>query len=132
MVRRVVSIYRNLRIKGGTMKKISIMAILLLAGVSIAHAHPPSDIQLTFDAASKTLQAVIFHSVNNPVNHYINKVDVGLNGKEIIEQTISKQENNTSQTVRYYISDVKEGDVLSVEGYCNVSGKLKREIAVKK
>jgi desulfoferrodoxin (superoxide reductase-like protein) len=77
------------------------------------------------------LQAVITHNVNDPLNHYIRKVDIGLNGKEIIEQRISRQDNPESQTVHYLIPDVKNGDVLSVEGYCNISGKLKKEITVK-
>lgn len=114
------------------MRKIIALVVFSLLGASMAYAHPPSDIQVSFDSTSKTLQAVILHSVNNPGNHYINKVDVGLNGKEIIEQTISKQDNNTSQTVRYYIPDAKEGDVLFVEGYCNVSGTLKKEMTVTK
>ena len=103
---------------------------IFLAGVSKVYAHPPSDIKITFDPATKMLHAVIFHNTSNPVNHYIKKVDVGLNGKEIIEHQISKEDNNETQTVSYLIPDAKEGDVLSVEGYCSISGKLKKEITV--
>ena len=71
------------------------------------------------------------HDVGNPLNHYIKKVDVGLNGKEIIEHSLSRQDNNDSQTISYFIPDVKNGDLLSVEGHCSISGKLKKEIVVK-
>jgi len=104
---------------------------LFLISASIAYAHPPSDIKITFDADTKILHAEIMHDVSNPLNHYIKKVDVGLNGKEIIEQRISRQDNNDSQTVSYLIPDAKDGDVLSVEGYCSISGTLQKEITVK-
>ena len=115
------------------MKKLTIvfMVFVFLSIVSAAYAHPPSDIKITFDQTKNILSAVIVHNVSNPAKHYINKVDIGLNGKEIIEQTISKQENNLNQTVSYLLTDVKDGDVLSVEGYCNLSGKLKKEITIR-
>lgn len=108
-----------------------LIIFLFLTIVSSAYAHPPSDIRITFDPKTRVLQAVIIHNTSNPVNHYIKKVDVGLNGKEAIAQFISRQDNGESQTVSYLIPDVKDGDVLSVEGYCSISGKLEKEIRVK-
>jgi len=98
---------------------------------SLAYAHPPSDIIISYDAKTKILKAVIMHNVANPQKHYIKKVDVGLNGKEIIEHSISRQDNFTSQTVSYFIPDALPGDKISVEGYCSISGKLEKEIQVK-
>ena len=114
----------------GILSSMACLVFLFLA--STVYAHPPSDIQITFDQKKNILTAVIVHNVSNPAKHYINKVDIGLNGKEIIEQNISRQDNNVSQTVSYLIPDVKNGDVLSVEGYCSISGKLQKEITVKK
>lgn len=113
------------------MKKIGLLLVLFFGFTCAAYAHPPSDIKITFDAKSKMLQAVIMHGVSNPLRHYIKKVDVGLNGKEIIELNFSRQENNNSQTVTYLMPDVKDGDIISVEGYCSISGKLQKEIKVK-
>jgi hypothetical protein len=104
---------------------------IFLMSVSAAYAHPPSDIKITFDPGTKTLSAVITHTVSDPLKHYIKKADVALNGKEIIEHQISRQDTNEIQTVSYRIPDVKDGDVISVEGYCSISGTLKKEIAVK-
>ena len=109
----------------------SIVCFVFLFTASIVYAHPPSDIKITFDQAKNMLTAVIVHNTSNPSKHYINKVDIGLNGKEIIEQNISRQDNGVEQTVSYLIPDVKDGDVLSVEGYCSISGKLEKEITVK-
>ena len=115
------------------MKRISMIfvALILVLIASTAYAHPPSDIKITFDPQTKILSAVIIHNVSNPTNHFIKQVDVGLNGKKIIEHSISREDNNETQTVSYLIPDVKDGDVLSVEGYCSISGKLKKEITVK-
>lgn len=114
------------------MKRIALLVIfLLLFSVSFSYAHPPSDIKITFDPKTKILQATIIHNTSNPATHYIKKVDVGLNGKEIIEHDISRQDNNEVQTISYLIPDAKAGDVISVEGYCSISGKLKKEIAIK-
>lgn len=105
-------------------------SLILLGQTENAYAHPPSDIIITFDPETKILKAVIMHSVSNPQKHYINKVDIALNGQEVIEQRISRQDNNTNQTVIYLIPDAKTGDSISVEAYCNISGKLKKEMKV--
>ncbi len=115
------------------MKRVTgfLMLFIFLLTVSTVYAHPPSDIKITFDPKTKILRAVIMHNTSNPPSHYIKKADVGLNGREVIEHKISREDNNESQTVSYLIPDAKDGDVLSVEGYCSISGQLKKEITVK-
>ncbi len=110
------------------MKKIIMFLILSFFVSSAAYAHPPSDIKITYDSKTKILTALITHNVSDIKKHYINKVDVGLNGKEIISHAISQQDNNISQTVSYLIPDAKVGDNLSVEAYCSISGKLEKEM----
>jgi len=116
------------------MRKIACFFVFcfLITICSTAYAHPPSDIIITYDPQTKILHAVIMHNTSNPESHYIKKVDIVLNDKGIIEHEISRQDNNTSQTVSYLIPDAKIGDKLSVEAYCSISGKLKKEIEVKK
>jgi len=112
------------------MKKIVLLSGFFISFVlsAIAYAHPPSDIKISFDAKTKILNAVIIHKVSNPAKHYIKKVDVAVNGKEVIEQSISGQDNFDTQTVSYLIPDAKNGDVFSVEGYCSLSGKLEKQL----
>ncbi len=109
---------------------LAVNGLLLTSFSSTASAHPPSDIKITYDSKTKILKAVIMHNVSDVKKHFIKKVDVGLNGKEIISHSISQQDNNISQTVSYLIPDVKAGDKLSVEAYCSISGKLEKEIKV--
>ena len=108
---------------------VSVLCLLFLI-CTLAYAHPPQDITITYDAATKTVKAVITHQVSNPQNHYIKKVDVGLNGKEVIEHSISRQDNNSTQIVTYLIPDAKAGDIISIEAYCSISGKLTKEIKI--
>lgn len=111
------------------MRRTAVLALLfIVAAVTLAYAHPPSDIKITFDPKSKMLEAVILHDVKDPSQHFIKKVDVALNGKEIISQKISRQDNNVSQAVHYLIPDANPDDTISVEGYCSISGKLEKEI----
>lgn len=111
------------------MKKALLLGLFVFFGLStLAYAHPPSDIKISFDPQTKILSAVILHDVSNPSAHFIKKVDVALNGKEIIEQSISRQDNFGTQTVSYLIPDAKEGDLFSVEGYCSISGKLAKQL----
>lgn len=114
------------------MRKIisGLVVIVFLAVAQLAYAHPPSTIKITFDEATKTLTAVIMHSTSNPAKHYISKVDIGLNGKEIKEITLSNQETNASQTITYVLPEAKAGDVISVEGYCSLRGTLTKKITV--
>lgn len=107
---------------------IFIIVCFLIAVSSAAYAHPPSDIIITFYPASKILKAVIMHNVSDPKKHFINQVDITLNGVQVIEQRISRQDNNFSQTLTYLIPDAKLGDILSVEAHCSISGALKKEI----
>jgi len=112
-------------------KILFILLFICLVSTSIVYAHPPKDIEISYEPATKMLTAIIVHDTSNPLGHYIKKVDIGLNDQEIIQQTISRQDNNNSQKVSFYIPDTKAGDRLSVEGYCSISGKLEKEIIVK-
>jgi len=114
------------------MKKIIAVLVLSLFVCSLAYAHPPSDIKLTYAPKTKILTAIIMHNVKDVKKHLINKVDVSINGREVISHAISQQDNLMTQTVSYLLPDAKPGDALSVEAYCNLSGKLLKEIKTPK
>ncbi len=111
---------------------LAVNSMLLSSLSSTAYAHPPSDIKLTYVPKTKILTAVITHNVKDVKKHFINKVNVSINGKEAISHTISQQDNLMTQTVSYLIPDAKPGDALSAEAYCNLSGKLSKEIKTQK
>jgi hypothetical protein len=113
-------------------KNIFILSCIFFFGMTaMAQAHPPAKITVEYSKATKILRAVITHPVSNPVTHYIKEVEVMLNNKVIIVHNLSRQDNNTTQTVSYEIPDAKIGDMISVEGECSISGKKTESIAVR-
>ena len=112
------------------MKKVSLTLCGLLVMSATAFAHPPSDIKIQFDPATRTLTATVKHRVSNPKTHYIRKIDIGLNGKELKMMPFTRQETSTGQALSCVVPQAQMGDTLSVEGYCNLSGKLEKEIKV--
>lgn len=113
------------------MKKITLFLCGLLIMSTPAFAHPPSSIKIQFDPETKTLTAVVKHRVSNPKSHYIKKIDIGLNGKEIKGLPFKEQETSIGQTFSFVIPEAKTGDTLSVEAYCNLSGKTEQKIKLK-
>ena len=116
--------------KGISMKKIALVLCGLLVLSATAFAHPPSDIKISFDPETKLLSAIIEHRVSSPQSHYIKKIDIKLNGKEIQTLVFKKQDSNADQTFAVPVPEAQKGDTLSVEGYCNLSGKLEKKIEV--
>ncbi|NQT75195.1 MAG: hypothetical protein HQ566_01600 [Candidatus Omnitrophica bacterium] len=106
------------------------ISIFILSGTS-AYAHPPSNIKVEHSSESRMLTIIVTHPVKNVEKHFIKKIDIGLNGKEILSHKIKKQDNNEYQFAVYMIPDAKIVDRITVEAYCSISGKLKKEIDVK-
>jgi len=113
------------------MKKVTIALMLVLSTSSLALAHPPTDIVINVDKDTQKLTAVVTHPVKDVKRHHIKKVDIAVNGKEIATLEFTQQDNLTSQSVTYQLKDVRPGDVVEVEGYCSIFGKLAREVKVK-
>jgi hypothetical protein len=118
--------------KGETMKKVivSLLGFLFLIAPA-AFAHPPTNIVINFDQTTQQLTAVVTHPVTDVTRHYIKKVDIAVNGKEITTLKFTQQDNTTTQPVSYQMKDIRPGDVIEIEGYCSIQGKLAREMKVK-
>ncbi|MCX7994805.1 MAG: hypothetical protein N3A65_03390 [candidate division WOR-3 bacterium] len=93
-------------------------------------AHPPSEIVAEYDTTSKILQIIVNHSVRDAQKHYINKVEIELNGSKIIEQKSNKQIDNKIQHYIYKIHDARTEDSISIEANCNISGKKKVKVLI--
>ena len=112
------------------MKTAGMVLLLSLCAVSVSWAHPPTKIAMSFDPKTRELTAEITHPVDKPGQHFVGKVEVLLNKKQVITHELSRQENDTAQTVVYKMTDVESGDILEVEAYCNINGKLTDSISV--
>ena len=105
-----------------------IFAILCIF-VTGSMAHPADSLVMSIDS-NGLLSIQIYHPVKNQAKHYINKVTVELNGKEIIQQSFKSQTDKTIQDLVYKIIDAKENDKITVTTYCNITGKKKETLTV--
>ncbi|MEN3189287.1 MAG: hypothetical protein ABDK94_10995, partial [Atribacterota bacterium] len=80
---------------------------------------------------TQVLRVSIPHGVSDPKgNHYIDKVVVSLNGKEVITQFLSSQYSPQEQVVLYQLIDAKKGDTIEVYAKCSKFGDLKSSLKV--
>ncbi len=109
--------------------KYLLLAIIVLT-FSTSFAHPPSKIQINSSLEEKTISIEVEHKVRGK-DHFINFLEVLLNGKSIIKQNCSEQLTDEIQKFVYLIPELKEGDRVTIIAKCNKFGDLKREFSVK-
>ena len=107
-----------------------ISVILSVVWAVPAPGHPPGEIEMQFDLATKVLFISAYHAVSDSTRHYVDRIVVKLNGDEIIEQTFRSQNDNQIQIVEYTIIDAQAGDEIEATVGCNISSRLRRTLFV--
>ncbi|MBW6515427.1 MAG: hypothetical protein K0B81_02275 [Candidatus Cloacimonetes bacterium] len=111
------------------MKK-TIFLMILLLGLSFLMAHPPTEMNITFNEEELLLTIVIEHNVNNPGNHYIDQLTIQHGRNELVVHKMSRQDDNDSVTLVYRLPDVQSGMKLNIVASCNRIGRLTREFEI--
>jgi hypothetical protein len=94
-------------------------------------ATPPSDVQLSYDLASKTLKVTISHASFMPTVHYIKTVEIKKNGAVTSTNNYNNQPDKS--TFAYtYVLPAAEGDVLEVTATCRFYGSKTVDLKVAK
>lgn len=101
---------------------ISIVVVTILLGIGMAYSHVPSNLELNFDKETLLLSVTFEHKVRNAERHFVYRVKVRLNKKDIIEQKLDRQDTENGGSVIYKINGVKSGDVVEVRLDCMVGG----------
>ncbi|MBD3425792.1 MAG: hypothetical protein GF409_01015 [Candidatus Omnitrophica bacterium] len=105
------------------MKKVLIAICLFMLVLSQGvFAHSPSRIDLDYNPQTSILSVVVFHNVTDPENHYVAKVTVAINGKSLIEDVRTVQDDKDKQTIKYRLPELKKGDSVTVEASCSIQG----------
>ncbi|MEO0185796.1 MAG: hypothetical protein ABIL20_08380 [candidate division WOR-3 bacterium] len=107
------------------MNKFILIITILVAMAKIANAHPPGEIIAQFDTTNKILKLTVNHQVRDSQKHYVNKIEIELNGNRIIEQKSGRQIDNAIQKYLFILPEAKIEDIITIEAYCNISGKKK-------
>ena len=116
------------------MKKIIIiLALLVIAG--IAFAHPPKDVVLSYDPATKMMTAIVTHDitaskVSDATKHFVKELSVKINGKDVSVVNYKYQQFGEGESIVFKL-DLKAGDKVSVTAKCSLAGEKTSEFVVK-
>ncbi|PIU41877.1 MAG: hypothetical protein COS99_03145 [Candidatus Omnitrophica bacterium CG07_land_8_20_14_0_80_42_15] len=114
------------------MKKVFIclifISIFLITSQSPAIAHPPTKITTSQDVAGKTLTILIDHQVLDPTKHFIWRVNLIKNGNVMNSVLSNHQASKKNHIVSFAFADIKPSDIIEVEAFCNINGKLKEKV----
>ena len=105
-----------------------LISIFLIAGSG--YAHPPSDIEASYDKDKNVLTINITHPVRNPEKHFVDNVKISKNGGIISDETFTSQTTNNVQSIEIESLNLKSGDEITVEAECNIHGKTKKSISL--
>jgi len=115
---------------GISAKALSLTALLQLGLPFRAAAHAPSEVRLTYEAASKNLTVRITHSSSWPDFHYIDKVEIKKGGKTVSSTEYKNQP--AQETFSYgYPVEASPGDLLEVRVACSIFGSATGKLTVK-
>jgi hypothetical protein len=113
-----------------TMTMLLCMVSFLLFS-TMAWAHPAKSVELTFDKSTKILTATVIHEVKDSGKHFISSVQIKINKRDAVVQTLNLQDNMKGGVYQYKLNDVKVGDTVTLTTTCNFVGKKAASIVIK-
>jgi hypothetical protein len=93
------------------------------------YAHAPEKVVLSYDQDTRALTAEVVHPVADPGRHFVDRIEVLLNGKRVIEKEPPRQ-TETGVSEVFPLTDVKPGDIVKVTAFCNRGGEQSEQIKI--
>jgi desulfoferrodoxin (superoxide reductase-like protein) len=113
------------------MKKVLLFTFVLILSFSLSvYAHPPGEIEMSFNTDNNMLEVTVSHGSNDNTDHFINNVKVYLNDQLHIDQNFIIQTDNEVQYLHYMIPGAKSGDTIRLTADCNKFGSRESELTV--
>ncbi len=113
------------------MKKVLLFTFVLILSLSLSvYAHPPGEIEMSFNTDNNMLEVTVSHGSNDNTDHFINNVKVYLNDQLHIDQNFIIQTDNEVQYLHYMIPGAKSGDTIRLTADCNKFGSRESELTV--
>jgi len=113
------------------MKKVLFLTIVLILSLTLSiYAHPPGNIEMSFNTENNMLEVTVPHNSSDNSGHFINNVKVYLNGNLHIEQDFIMQTDNEVQYLHYMLPGAKSGDNINLTAECNKFGSRESKITV--
>lgn len=111
------------------MKAALLISVFLLSLTLFAHA--PSSIEATYNDSLHFIYVKVNHSVPSVTAHYIKSIKLLINGKEVAELRLPKQEAKEFGEA-YFLYKRSESDTLAeISATCNIFGSRKEKIEMK-
>ncbi len=107
------------------------LLIVLSAWTGVAptsEAHPPSEMDLSYDLANQTLTVTVTHNTIEPESHRVYLVEVEKNGELYLDREYDEQPDDTFTDTFDVAAQV--GDVLTVTAYCSLYGSITKSLSV--
>jgi len=102
----------------------ALLVLPLVAGLATSgFCHPPSEVTARFETDDLLLTVTVMHGVRDAAKHYIEEIEVELNGKKMIEQKFRSQGDGKVQEAIYRLIDAKVGNEIKITAGCNISGR---------
>jgi len=108
-----------------------ITTLILALGLSMAFAHPAGNLKANYNSKTQILEVSYAHKVKDALDHYIAKMEISVNGKQVITHTLSLQESLEGGTLLYKLPALKATDKITVSSECNKGGKKSTSISLK-
>lgn len=113
------------------MKKVLLLAVILILSLTLSvSAHPPGEVEMSFNTENNMLEVTVTHNSNNISDHYVNNVTVQLNGDQNIEHSFITQTDQNVQYLHYMIPGAKSGDTITLTAECSKFGSRETEITI--
>ncbi len=104
--------------------------LVLLSFSGFAMAHPPSEVRVDYDSVSEILVVEAFHSVGDPVNHFIESILVSVDNEPYYELVSKRQTDSSAAEALFYLPDLSPGTRVEVEVKCSRFGSRKAVLIV--
>ena len=107
---------------------ILVFSMLTLGSMSV-NAHSPSSMNAEYNSVTERLTVEINHQVSNPNTHYVNTIEITINGVSEIEESYSSQPDSS---FIYTFENIyaEEGDEIEVTANCNQGGLITDQLTV--
>ncbi|MBN1664215.1 MAG: hypothetical protein JW943_11490 [Deltaproteobacteria bacterium] len=93
-----------------------------------AFSHGPSDLSVSYDAASQILKVDITHTTKSPDKHYIKKVEIIKNGAVVSTESYKSQPSQDKFSYEYKVA-LDGQDTVEVKVTCNIFGSKKQQLS---
>ncbi len=110
------------------MKKLLIALMVLFLVPFIVKADPPKKVTLSYSEGKLKIEAL--HPTKDSTSHYINQLDIKVDGKEVKVVKIDFQSSAKEEVYEIEIPEIKPGCEVEVKAHCNKFGAKSGSIKI--